>query len=100
MNCVPLPFALMVIIQLVVASKNSNRTKIYIGGLFGGRRKMTKTVELALNDVNANDNILTDYELELFPQIIPGTTVSIPLVFVTDQSTSKFVYSDCNKILK
>lgn len=37
---------------------------------------MTKTVELALNDVNENDAILAEYELELIPQIIPGIRVS------------------------
>lgn len=54
-----------------------NRTKLSIGGIFGGRSNPVEAARLAIADINENSKLLPDHELVLFDYNNPSKKVSI-----------------------
>lgn len=53
-----------------------NLTKLYFGGIFGGGANPHEPAELAVSDINRNQQILPSYELTMVWEEIPGIAVS------------------------
>lgn len=83
-RCVVLSFApgmnptfLVLVLKFIVfqSSTATNKTKLYIGGIFGGRSNPLEAAHIAIEDINEKHSLLPNHELVLIGYSNPSTKV-------------------------
>lgn len=49
----------------VVRAKSNNVSNLYFGGIFGGNEMLRAAAQIAVDDINDNEDILHDYKMKM-----------------------------------